>query len=75
LNDQSACTGGEKAMNIRIRDKKTGKIVADIPVILQGMNYTPTQAQYFDEAWRCAVEDKSVVPDRKSEYEFIAYES
>lgn len=61
-------------MNIQIRDKKTGKVVAEIPVILQAMNYTPTQEQYFNEAWRCAVEDKSVVPDSKSEYEFVAYE-
>lgn len=61
-------------MNIQIRDKKTGKVVADIPVILQGMNYEPTQEQYFEEAWRCAVEDKSVVPNDKSDYEFVAHE-
>lgn len=61
-------------MRVQIRDKKTGKIITDIPVIFQGMNYAPTQEQYLEEAWRCAVEDKSVVPDRKSDYEFVAHE-
>ena len=65
---------GGSPMNVQIRDKRTGKLVADIPVMLQGMNYAPTQEQYFEEAWRCAVEDKSVVPDGKSEYEFVSYE-
>ncbi len=62
-------------MRVRICNRKTGKIITDIPVFVQGMNYTPTQEQYWEEAWRCAVEDKSVVPDRKSDYEFVVHES
>jgi hypothetical protein len=61
-------------MLIKIRDKKTGKIVAEIPIYFQGIDYLPTQEQYFDEAWRCALEDKSVVFERRSEYEFFNYE-
>jgi len=62
-------------MKVLIRDTKTGKVVADIPIVLQGMNYTPTQAEYFAEAWRCAVEDQSVDANRKADYEFVLHDA
>lgn len=57
-------------MNVLIIDTKNGTEVATIPVILNGMNYTPSEQDYFNEAWRCAVEDNIVDPNRRFEYRF-----
>lgn len=61
-------------MHVIILEKKTGKVVADCPIFLAGMDYVPSQEAYFEEAWRCAVEDKAVDPESKSDYEFITHE-
>lgn len=57
-------------MDVSIIETKTGKLVATLPIILQGMNYIPSEEEYFTEAWRCAVEDKAVDPSRRDEYSF-----
>lgn len=57
-------------MDVSIIETKTGGLVAILPIILQGMDYTPSEAEYFTEAWRCAVEDKAVDPNRRDEYSF-----
>jgi hypothetical protein len=57
-------------MDVLISEVKTGRVVARVPVVIGGIGYTPTEAEYFAEAWRCAVDDKSVDPDRKKEYRF-----
>lgn len=57
-------------MDVSIIETKTGKLVATLPIILQGMNYTPSEEEYFTEAWRCAVDDKAVDPNRRDEYSF-----
>jgi hypothetical protein len=61
---------GGSAMNVLIIETKTGKLAASIPIVLQGMNYTPTEEQYYAEAWKCAVDDKSVDANRKKDYTF-----
>jgi hypothetical protein len=50
-------------------ETKSGKLAATIPVVLQSMG-SPTKDQFFAEAWRCAVADKSVDPSRNKEYTF-----
>jgi len=57
-------------MNVLISERKTGRLVANVPVVLGGMGYTPSEGEYFNEAWRCAVEDRSVDPDKKADYAF-----
>lgn len=57
-------------MDVSIIETKTGKLVATLPIILQGMDYTPSEEEYFTEAWRCAVDDKAVDPNRRDEYSF-----
>jgi len=57
-------------MNVLIVETQTGRLAANIPVVLQGMNYTPTEQEYYAEAWRCAVDDRSVDPNRKNDYTF-----
>lgn len=48
-----------------------GKTIGPIPVVLQGMNYTPSDEEYFSIAWRSAVEDGFVDPEAKSKYKFM----
>jgi hypothetical protein len=57
-------------MDVLIVETKTGKVVAKLPVVLQGMNYTPSEQEYFTEAWRCAADDKTVDSKRRDEYSF-----
>lgn len=57
-------------MDVTIIETKTGKLVARIPVVLQGLGYTPSELEYFATAWKCAVDDKTVDPDRRDEYSF-----
>lgn len=57
-------------MDVLITEIMTGKLIATIPVILAGQNYQPTEQEYFNEAWRCAVDDGLVGKDSRSEYRF-----
>lgn len=58
-------------MRVHIIETKTGKLVADIPVVfLQGGNLNPTEKDAFDMAWKCAVDDKSVDPAKRADYTF-----
>lgn len=57
-------------MIVRIIAIKTGKVIGDIPVVLQGENYAPTEQDYFTSAWKCTVDDESVDPMRRGDYEF-----
>jgi len=57
-------------VDVLIIEIKSGKLAAKIPVILQGMNYAPSEREYFEEAWRCAVEDKTVDANLREKYSF-----
>lgn len=57
-------------MDVLIIEIETDKLAAKIPVILQGMNYAPSEHEYFEEAWRCAVDDKTVDANRRDKYSF-----
>jgi hypothetical protein len=57
-------------MKVVIIKNKTGKVVASYTINLQGLNYTPSNEEYFTEAWRCAIEDKVVDADSRSKYSF-----
>lgn len=57
-------------MNVLIVEKSTGKVVAMYPVFLQGLNYTPSDQEYFDLAWRSAVDDGVVEEEKSKDYEF-----
>lgn len=57
-------------MDVLIIETKTGKLAAKIPVIHQGMNYTRQNVSTSRDAWRCAVDDKTVEPNRRDEYSF-----
>ena len=53
---------------VSITEKKTGKIVATIPIQMSAMSYTPVNEEYEAAAWETAVDDGAVDPDRVSDY-------
>ena len=55
-------------MDVKIVEASTETLVIIYPVVLNAQNYKPSENEYFNEAWRCAVEDKLVTPDRRNEY-------
>lgn len=58
-------------MYVVITDKKTGKIYRIGPIHLSGGNYTPTEKEYFMEAWRTACEDGLADPQTYANYTFV----
>lgn len=55
---------------VSITEKKTGKIVATIPIQISDLSYTPVNEEYEAAAWETAVDDGAVDPDRVSDYSF-----
>ncbi len=47
-------------MDVLIIELKSGNLVSRLPVVLGGLNYEPTEDEYFTIAWQCAVDDKIV---------------
>ena len=64
----------ERALIVEIIEKKTGKVVARLPIVLRGMNYAPNEKELFNTAWQTVVEDKSVDPKNREYYDFRAME-
>lgn len=56
--------------SVYILEKKTGRVVATIPVDMTGLSYTPSHQEYEAAAWEAAVDNGSVDPDRVSDYSF-----
>jgi hypothetical protein len=57
-------------MDVAIVKIETGRVVALVPVNIHGANYTPHEKDYFDEAWRAAVEDGLVDADEHQLHRF-----
>ena len=55
-------------MDVHIIEKKTGHVIATIPVTLQALNYTPSDDEYIAEAWQCAVSDRLVAEGDRERY-------
>lgn len=55
-------------MDVQVIEVETGRLLATYPISLGGLNYKPSEQEYFAEAWRCAVEDKLVDADRPKQY-------
>lgn len=58
----------ENIVDVLITEISSGTLIARYPIVLAGQNYTPTEQEYFNEAWRCAVEDGLVKGDRRYAY-------
>jgi hypothetical protein len=57
-------------MKISIVDERNGHLIFTYPVSVVGLNYQSTTIEQFDEAWRCAVEDRLVENDQRPFYSF-----
>jgi hypothetical protein len=57
-------------VNVLIIETKTNSLAATIPISMGALDYTPSEQEYFAEAWRCAVDDKTVDPTCRDEYSF-----
>lgn len=58
-------------MNIWIKDRNLNdKIIAEIPIKLQGHNYIPSANQYFEAAWLIALDAGLVKSENKKQYIF-----
>jgi hypothetical protein len=55
---------------VSITEKKTGKVVATIPIQIGNLGYTPVNEEFEAAAWETAVDDGAVDPDRVSDYSF-----
>jgi len=55
---------------VLILDKDTGKVVAECPINLEGLNYSPKEEEYFALAWQTAVEDNLVDSNCRNKYQF-----
>lgn len=56
--------------NIRVIETDSGLLVATIPVVLQSINSEVTNDDYFEEAWKCVVEDRLADTNDKLKYTF-----
>ena len=57
-------------MQVIIIEKATGKVAAQVPVALGGMNYTPSESEWHEQGWRAAVEDGLVESNNQAKYRF-----
>ena len=55
---------------IYIIEKATSMVVAEVPVSLMGMNYPPSEAEWFAQGWQAAVEDNLVDANARAKYRF-----
>ena len=52
-----------------IVEKQSGRIVTTDEINLTAVNYDPTEKEWFDIAWKNAIQDKLVKEEDKHNYE------
>jgi hypothetical protein len=57
-------------MKVAILKRGSAKAVANYEIILGGLNYTPQEREYFNDAWRLAIQDGLVKDEDREKYEF-----
>ncbi len=76
LNSEPKSDGPKPAqrsprMKIRIIEQATSKQVYTTEVHVQGMNYEPDVQEYFNVAWKAAIEDGAVLDAERGRYVFM----
>lgn len=61
-------------MNVEVVESKSNKVVGVFSINLLGGNYHPSYEEPYQEAWRCAIDDKLVNEGRKQDYKFRVIE-
>lgn len=63
-------------MHVIITEISTGKFVEEYPVVRENVDDTfVSEREYYDEAWRSAVEDKLVDENAREKYKFTLSQS
>jgi hypothetical protein len=62
-------------LDVLIVETKTGELATRIPIALKGIGYSPSEDEYFNEAWNCAVQDETVDPNCREDYSFQLVQS
>lgn len=57
-------------MLVTIVEEQTKKVIGTFPVVLGIYGQDQTDQDYFNEAWKCAVEDGLVDSEKRSKYVF-----
>lgn len=57
-------------MNVLIFEKDNGQVKANIPISLEGLNYNPSEREYFRLAWENAISDGLVKKDKFDKFSF-----
>jgi hypothetical protein len=57
-------------MNVVINRSSDSKVIVRYEIHLAGDDTTPPDDAYFDEAWKRAITDRLVEPDRRADYGF-----
>ena len=55
-------------MIVQIVKKGTSAVIAEYPVNVGGLNYEPSEQEFFGLAWKNAVEDGLVKDDERDSY-------
>jgi hypothetical protein len=58
-------------MDIQIIETRTNRLIGTYPIMLGG-TLGRVEKDYFDEAWRCAVDDGLVEEGERASYQFKA---
>lgn len=53
---------------VQVVENNSGKVVSDGEIELRAINYTPSEKEWFDIAWKNAVEDGLVSDKDRVEY-------
>jgi hypothetical protein len=61
-------------MDVEIIESKTNKVIGVFSISLMGGNYHPSYEELYQEAWRCAVDDKLVDANKRKAYSFKVIE-
>ena len=61
-------------MDVEIIESKTNKVIGVFSISLMGGNYHPSYEEHYQEAWRCAVDDKLVDANKGKAYSFKVIE-
>ncbi|MBU3591377.1 hypothetical protein ICN11_05020 [Polynucleobacter sp. 78F-HAINBA] len=56
---------------VKILDSKSGKQVVEYPISIDYIALNIGEIDFYNEAWKCAVDDKLVELDKRLEYRFV----
>jgi len=56
---------------VKIFDSISGRLVVEYPISIDYTGLSVGDMDFYDEAWKCAVDDKLCESDKRMEYRFV----